>query len=105
MEYEVSDEITKAEDDMILREVKQVIEEYGKVNLLVRLVNIPKVELAAINDRFDFAKQYMDSIDKYAVVTDSSVISVVEKAVDAFTDLEFKTFSFEEENVARSWIR
>lgn len=104
LEYELSDEISKPENDMILREIKQVINAYGKVNLLVRLVNVPKVDLTTLNDRFDFVKQYMDDIDKCAVITDSRVISLVEKVVDTFTELEFKTFSYEEEHEARSWI-
>lgn len=105
LEYEATEKITEAEDEMMLREVKQAIDEFGKVNLLVRLVNFPKVELSALTNRFSFAKEHHDDLGRYAIVTDSSGVSAIQSVVNVFTGVEIKTFSLEEEEQARAWLR
>lgn len=105
VEYEVTGKITEAENDMVLREVKSLIEEYGTVKILVIAHSIPTPELSSVSDRLSFAKDYLDKIEKYALVTDSKFLSAIEKIVDPATKMEFQVYPPEQEEEARAWLR
>lgn len=105
LEYEVTGKITDEENDMVLREVKSLIEEYGSVKILVRAHSIPTPELSSVSDRLSFAKNYLDKIEKYALVTDSKILSAIEKIVDPAMKMELKVFPADKEEEARAWLR
>lgn len=105
LEYHIKGNISKAENDMLLRDIQHTIDKFGEVKLLVKLDDIPLTDASGLKDRLVFAKEHLDKIEKYAVVTDMKIANAVKKLLDPLTDMEFETFPPEEENEARHWLR
>ncbi|SDC07457.1 SpoIIAA-like [Pelagirhabdus alkalitolerans] len=105
LEYEVTDGMSKAENDMLLRDLTQTMDKFGKVKLLVKLNDISVTEMEGFKERYIFAKEHLDKISKYAIVTDMKVAEAIQKVIDPITEMELKTFPPERENEARQWLR
>ena len=95
-----SDDYDKLRPELELRSDK------GTFNLLVELADVSGLELAAIKDDLMFTKDFKDSIDKMAVVTDHEILSKVSDLVGTplgeLLGVEVKRF--DERDVAWAWI-
>ncbi|MDV2884475.1 STAS/SEC14 domain-containing protein [Alkalihalophilus pseudofirmus] len=105
IEYEVDDTLTDEENKEVLDELKTVINQYGKIKILVRLNEMAGVELSAIDDRLAFAKEHLSDIEKYAIVSDGNLTEYISKLADKMTQMDMRHFAKDEEKMARSWIR
>jgi hypothetical protein len=105
IEYEVTDKITEEENDQMLGELRNLIEMYGTIKVFVRAHSIPTPELSAVSERLSFAKEHLDKIEKYALVTDSRILTALENLIDPATKMELKVFPPEKEEEARAWLR
>lgn len=78
----------------------------GHFNLLVELNDISGLEPAAIRDDLMFTKEFKDSIDKMAVVTDDQLLGKVSDFVGTpmgeLLGVELKRF--DERDVAWAWV-
>ncbi|PSL45918.1 SpoIIAA-like protein [Salsuginibacillus halophilus] len=102
--YEVSGQVTEDEIQQAHDEVDHLVREFGTLNLLVRLPEMPGMEASAVNDRLRFTKEHYDNIDKYAIVGDSRAVEWISKAADAVTKTEIKHFDLDDEESAKAWL-
>lgn len=105
LEYEVDDKLTEEENVRVIDEIKVVLRKFGKARLLVKAEKMPQIELSAIDDRLKFAKDHLDQIEKYALVTDSDLAEYISKVSDKVVKVDIRQFAVDEEEMARSWIR
>ncbi len=95
-----SDDYDKLRPELELRADK------GTFNLLVELTDVSGLELSAVKDDLMFTKDFKDSIDKMAVVTDDQLLSKVSDFVGAplgeLLGVEVKRF--DERDIAWTWL-
>ena len=102
--YEVKDKLTEEELRTISEELRAVDAEYGKVRLLVRMRQIPWMELGAMAEDLRLMP-YAKDIERYAVVSDSAIFEGTEKIVDAFVGGEVRHFEDSRYEEAWRWVR
>jgi SpoIIAA-like len=102
--YEVSGKLTEEELRTISEELRAVVAEHGKVRLLVRMRQIPRMELGALAEDLKLMP-YAKDIECYAVVSDSAIFEWTEKIVDAFVGGEVKRFEDSRYEEAWRWVR
>jgi hypothetical protein len=102
----ISGELTSDDYDKLRPELELRADNQGHFDLLVELADISGLEPAAIKDDLMFTKDFKDSIDKTAVVTDDALLSKVANFVGTplgeLLGVEVKRF--DERDVAWSWI-
>ncbi|MFN3217049.1 MAG: STAS/SEC14 domain-containing protein [Acidimicrobiales bacterium] len=101
----VSGQLTSDDYDKLRPEL-ELRAEQGHFNLLVELNDISGLEPSAIKDDLMFTKEFKDSIDKMAVVTDDQLLAKVSDFVGTpmgeLLGVELKRF--DERDVAWAWI-
>ncbi|MGB3682497.1 MAG: STAS/SEC14 domain-containing protein [Rubrobacteraceae bacterium] len=102
--YEVKERITDKEFENLSREVKEIVAEHGKVRLLVRMDEIPKVGLDAMMEDLKLAP-YANDIERYAVVGDASFLEWAQSLGDVFISGEIKHFKDSQYEEAWSWVQ
>jgi hypothetical protein len=105
LEYEVEGELTQEEMEARIREMKETIREHGTVNLLIKARDTSNINYSDVISAFKNEKDTMDRIGKYALVTESSPLAVMEKLSGVMADLEYESFDYDEEEKARQWLR
>ncbi len=102
--YEASGQFSAQENSQVLTEVKETIEKHGKVRLLVKLPEIAYPEATSIKDRLNFAKEYKNSIERYALVSNITAMEWISTIAGMFTGIEFRSYSMDDEIKARAWL-
>lgn len=101
----ISGQLTGDDYDKLRPEL-ELRAERGSFNLLVELADVSGLELAAVKDDLMFTKEFKDSIDKMAVVTDDQILSKVSDLVGTplgeLLGVEVKRF--DERDVAWAWM-
>jgi hypothetical protein len=102
--YEVRGKLTEEELRTISEELRAVVAEHGKVRLLVRMRQIPRMELGALAEDLKLMP-YAKDIERYAVVSDSAIFAWTEKIVEAFVGGEVRHFEDSRYEEAWRWVR
>ncbi len=102
--YEVKERITEKEFQNLSEEVKEVVAEHGKVRLLLRMNEIPKMGLGAIAEDLKLAP-YANDIERYAIVGDSAVVEWTEKLGGSLISGEIKHFEDSQYEEAWRWVQ
>ena len=102
--YEVKGKLTEKEFETLSEEFKAVVAEHGKVRLLVRMSDIPRMELGALAEDLKLAP-YANDIKRYASVSDSTVIEWTEKIGDFLIGGEVKHFEESQYEEAWRWVQ
>jgi hypothetical protein len=102
--YEASGIMTKEEHAKVFDEIRDIAARYEKVRIFVRLPKMAFPELRAIGIRLKFAKEYLNSIGQYAIVSNNVFIILLSRVWDLFTRIKVRTFSLEDEQLAREWL-
>jgi hypothetical protein len=102
--YEVRGKLTEEKLRTISEELRAVVAEYGKVRLLVRMRQIPRMELGALAEDLRLMP-YAKDIERYAVVSDGAIFAWTEKIVDAFVGGEVRHFEDSRYEEAWRWVR
>lgn len=101
----ISGELTSDDYDKLRPEL-ELRADKGQFNLLVELADVSGLELSAVKDDLMFTKDFKDSIDKMAVVTDDQLLSKVSDFVGTplgeLLGVEVKRF--DERDMAWTWI-
>jgi len=102
----VSGKLSQDDYDKLRPELELRSERAGNFNLLVELTDVSSLEPGAIKDDLMFTKDFKDSIDKMAVVTDDQLLSKVSDFVGTplgeLLGVEVKRF--DDRDVAWAWI-
>lgn len=102
MGYEVKGKLTQEEFGALSTEFKVVVAEYGKARLLVRMNEIPNMELGAVVKDLKLAP-YANDIERYAIVGDSAVVEWAEKLGGSLISGEVKHFEDSQYEEAWRW--
>lgn len=103
--YEVAGTVTEEEYRQVAGELREVIDEHGKVRVLVRVPEMPDQELrATLGDRLRFLKDHVGDIERYALVSEDRTAEWLGKVTDKVTPIELKLFSTDEEPQAWQWV-
>ncbi len=102
--YEASETMTKEENQQVFDELKRAIAQYGKVRIFVRLPEMAYPALDSIIDRLRFAFEYMNKIERYALVSNIRAADWIGRIAGLFAKTEFRTYSLDDELLARSWL-
>jgi hypothetical protein len=96
-----------AADDKLRPELELRADSEGHFNMLVELADVSGLEASAIKDDLVFAKDFKDSIDRLAIVTQDDVFSTVAEFVGSPLGevLGVEVKRFDEPDVAWTWIR
>ena len=102
--YEVKGKLTQKEFEALSIEIKASVAEHGKVRLLLRMNEIPKMELGALAEDLKLAP-YANDLERYAIVSDSTTVGWAEKLGDILISGEVKYFEDSQYEEAWDWIQ
>ncbi len=102
----ISGELTSDDYDKLRPELELRADNQRHFDLIVELDDVSGLEPAAIQDDLMFTKDFKDSIDKMAVVTDDGLLSKVSDFVGTplGTLLGVEVKRFDDREVAWAWI-
>ena len=103
--YEARGELTEEELGAILTDMEEVIDRFGRVNLLIYVPEIPMPDLGAIGDDLEFAYKHTKDIGRYAVVGGSALLDWVAKLEAPLVGIEVKHFEPDRLKEAWRWLR
>ena len=72
--YETWGKLTEEELGVILADVEEATDRFGKVNLLVHVPEILRPDLGAIGEDLEFARKHTKDVERYAVVGGSALL-------------------------------
>ena len=102
--YEVKGKLTEKEFEALSKELKVVVAEHGKVRLLVRIPEMPGLELGALVEDLKLAP-YANNLERYAIVGDVTLLEWSEKIGNALIGGEIKHFEDSQYEEAWHWVQ
>jgi hypothetical protein len=102
--YEITGKLTEKEFETLSEEFKAVVAEHGRVRLLVRMSQIPRMELGALAEDLKLAP-YANDIERYAIVSDSTLIEWAQKIGAVFIGGEVRHFEDSQYEEAWRWLQ
>jgi hypothetical protein len=102
--WEVTGNVTEEEVRTLSEEFKAVIDEHGKVRVLVRMRRIPRMGLGAWVEDFKLVP-YEKVVERYAIVSDSNLFEWTSKIAEAFIGGEVRCFEDSRYEEAWRWVR
>lgn len=104
LDYEVKGKLTQEEFENFSAEIKSAITEHGKVRLLIRMNEIPRMELGALTEDLKLTRHAND-LERYAIVSDSTTVGFVEEFGEALIGGEVKHFEDGQYDEAWRWVQ
>lgn len=101
----VDGKVTKEDFDQITGQLHKFIETHGKIKFLEVIKNFKGFDPSVIWDGIKFDMQHLRFISHCAVVSDIGWISPISRAAGAFMSTKLRTFSLDQLNEARQWIK
>ncbi len=102
--YEAEDKITEEEFTAFAEEFEAAIERHGKARLLVYMPELPILTPSALWEDLKLIR-YRNDIERYAVVSDSSVLEGTSKLADALSTGEVRQFDTSQYEDAWRWLQ
>jgi hypothetical protein len=102
--WEATRKVTEEEVRTLSEEFKAAIAEHGKVRVLVRMRQIPRMELAAWVEDFKLTP-YAKDVERYAIVSDTNLFEWTSKIAEAFVGGEVRRFEDSRYEEAWRWVR
>lgn len=100
----IEESVTEEDFEKISDEIERRIEEYGTVRLFVEYEEIPRVDLDAIDDDIKIWWKYRSDIERYAVVSEGTLMEWATDLADRLTGVEVEYFDVSDRAVAWDWI-
>ncbi|WP_435146553.1 STAS/SEC14 domain-containing protein [Halobaculum sp. P14] len=100
--YELGGELTEREFDDIVGDLEAEIDEHGSVRLLVALEDVPRPDLSLLDDDVAFWLHHRDDLDRYAVVSDGSLVEWAVDLGDRLVDTDVE--HFDDRDAAWQWL-
>lgn len=103
--FETRGRLTEEELRAILKETEDAIAEHGKIRLLVYMPEVPRPELAALDDDLKFAREHLGDLERYAIVGDNVLLEWAARLEDPLLSVEIRHFDISEYEEAWRWLR
>jgi len=101
----VDGKVTKEDFDRITGQLHKFIETHETIKFLEVIQNFKGFDPSVIWDGIKFDMQHLRFISHCAVVSDIGWISPISRAAGAFMSTRLRTFSLDQLNEARQWIK
>lgn len=103
--YSMSGEVSEDEYRQLVSELRDAIARHGKIRVLFRLSDISISSFfSALDERFQFAQEHGDDIERVAVVSDDKATEWLSKLSGAVQAIETRHFPRDEEKAAWAWL-
>lgn len=98
--------LTAADFATITREADAHIQEHGKLHgILISTEKFPGwTDVQGLKAHFRFVRDHHADIERVALVSDSKLLGFLPHLASHFIKAEIKTFGFEDEAQARTWL-
>jgi hypothetical protein len=103
--YHLSGTITQEDVKTAQREMRPMLDQYGKVRLLIHLGDLEIPQAAAAWQDLKYAHVYLTDVERLAVVGDDTWQAWVTKVVDLPTQGKIRFFEESETQQAWDWVR
>lgn len=104
LEISAKGKLTKDDYEIMLPQLENLLDRYGKLRFLIKLEDFKGIEAEALWDEIEFDREHMDEYGKTAVVGDRTWEDWGTKISNLFFDTEVKYFDRSHEEQARSWV-
>jgi hypothetical protein len=102
--YQFSGTVTEQEAREILDQIGSVIRRERSIRLLVKLPEENDSHLATLNQRLRFFRDHADRIERYALVTNKTLIKWASRAADVLSPMEVRPYELDQEDDAWRWL-
>ena len=101
----ITGKLEKEDYDMFVPEIDQQIEQYGKVNMLVELIDFHGWTAGAAWEDTKFGVRHFNDIERLALVGDKTWEKGLAYFCKVFTLAEVRYFDLSERDKAEAWTR
>lgn len=103
---EPSGALQKSDFEKLAKDIDAHIEKHGDVNgLIIRAKEFPGWEnFGAFSSHLSFVKEHHKKIRRVAIVTDSTLMTVIPNLAKHFVSAEVKHFDYDDMEAAQSWV-
>lgn len=106
VELHVDGKVTQEEFDSVIKDMGRFIQNYGKVKLLEKITTFKVgMDMHMLWEGMKFDMKNIRHISHCAVVSDIGWLSPVSKAAGALVATKLRTFSMDEIDAARAWLK
>ena len=98
-------EVREEDYERVVPRLEELIQEYGKVRLLLDVTQFQGATPSALWEDLKFDAKHLDDFEKVAVVGDESWEDAAATLASPLTEAKVKTFGPDEEEKARTWAR
>lgn len=103
--YSLSGDVSAEDYELLTSRLRDAIAEHGSVRVLFRLSDVsPSSFFKALDERFNFAKDHADDVERVALVTDDKLLDALSSLTQAASPIETRQFSTDEEQEAWAWL-
>jgi hypothetical protein len=103
--YELHGSLSREEVREVHRQLERAIGDHGSVRLLLDLTDMSLPDPGAIIEDLKLTPEYINSVDRYAVVGSSRWQDVLASATNAMARGEARYFEKEQTATAWAWLR
>jgi hypothetical protein len=103
--YRCGDQITQAEVREIHREIRDAIEEHGRVRLLIHIADLDLPTAKAVWEDLKLLPVYVTDVERYAIVGDAKWQEWLSGITDRLTRGEAQHFPADQLDEAWDWAR
>lgn len=104
LEVSAKGQLTKDDYDIILPQLKGLLEKHGKLRFLIKLEDFKGFEPQALMEEVKFDREHMDEYGKTAIVGEKEWEKWGTKLSKLFFDTEMRYFPKQDEKLARTWV-
>jgi len=105
VELYVEGKVTQEDFDRIAGQLHQFIETHGKIKLLEVVRNFEGFDPSMLWDGIKFDMKHIPNISHCAVVSDIGWLSPLAKAAGGFISTKLRTFSLNQLEEAKQWLK
>ncbi len=103
--FRITGKLTHDDYQRFLPTLEELIEEYGKISLLIELENFHGWELEAALDDYRFGKEHEQDFERIAIVGDKDWMRWLVKLAQPFIEGEVRFFEHDQIQEAWDWLR
>jgi hypothetical protein len=104
IEIVLSDVVTTDEFQQVIHQLESLAKAHQHLNVLIDAVDVKSFGAKVMWEQYEFFKNYKSHLQRLAVVSDSSMHKKIQELFFKFTDTEFRLYSSDELEKARTWI-
>ena len=102
--FEVGSEVTSEDYDRASEEIRQAVDEHGKIRVLFRVPTTPETQMKSADGPIGFVYEHEDVVERIAVVGDDLAVKWLARLGDKKLDPPLQRFDPDDDEAARQWL-